>query len=206
MWLVGQGWVRVDPTASVAPERVERGLAEILGRQQGFFSGSILSLAKYQQMPWLNALRIKLANIDYYWSRWLLGYNKDKQFQLLELLLGSFNQIKLIAFTLCCFTVVAVWLLFAGGFRFKRLTPLQLVDKSYGQLISAFESVGVIRQKHMTPTHYQQLVIEHYPATTHEIIELTQHYNQLKFRQHDVVTRQDVIAFRTLIKVLLNKI
>ena len=26
VWLEGRGWVRVDPTAAVAPERVERGL------------------------------------------------------------------------------------------------------------------------------------------------------------------------------------
>ena len=30
IWLEGRGWVRVDPTAAIAPERIERGSADVL--------------------------------------------------------------------------------------------------------------------------------------------------------------------------------
>lgn len=206
VWLQGKGWVRVDPTASVASERVEQGLAQSLSDQRDFLSDSVISLAKYQKIAWLNALRLKLANVEYYWSRWLLGYDKDKQSQLLSKIIGQLTQMKLITFTLTCFTLVGLWLLYAGGFRLKRLTPLQQIDKQYLKVISACAKKGLIRHEHYTPSHYQQLVLERFPQVENEIVDITTRYNRMRFVRTRAISHRDIITFKAVTQKLLNKI
>jgi len=206
VWLAGKGWVRVDPTASVAPERVEQGLAESLDDGQSFLSDSALSLVKYRQVAWLNTLRIKFANVEYYWSRWLLGYDKNKQNQLLSMILGQLTPIKLIMFTLSCLMGVSLWLLIAGGFRLKRLTPQQRVERQYLRVIRACASEGVSRKVHLTPTSYQQLVIKRLPHLSEEITDITTRYNRMRFVRARSITHQDMMAFTAASRRLLNKI
>ena len=35
VWLAERGWVRIDPTLAVAPERIERSVSELLGARDG---------------------------------------------------------------------------------------------------------------------------------------------------------------------------
>ena len=79
VWLEGQGWVSVDPTAQVAPERISLGLREALGGSDEFLSGNNFSLIKMSHLPWLNDLRFQLDQLNYYWHKTVLNFNKDKQ-------------------------------------------------------------------------------------------------------------------------------
>jgi len=206
VWLEGRGWVRVDPTASVAPERVEQGLAGSLDNQRDFLSDSTISLAKYRNIAWLNALRTKMANAEYYWSRWLLGYDKTKQNQLLSKILGKLTPTKLIVFTISCLALVGTWLLFAGGFRFKRLTMSQKVDRLYLQLVLACEKQGVKRENHHTPNQFLQLVSQRSPQLSNEMEQLTSQYNYLRFVCQDAITTNELAAFKKRVQRLLKKI
>ena len=73
IWLDGAGWLRVDPTAAVAPERVDIGASDAaldgIGEDWGF---SAPSRWVYQvSMAW-DALNAK-------WNEWILGYGPDTQ-------------------------------------------------------------------------------------------------------------------------------
>ncbi len=70
IWLEGQGWVRVDPTSAVAPERVQ---SDIRAQQQAENRPQqTLGLWLRQQLDWL----------AYRWNRWFLRYNHQLQRQL----------------------------------------------------------------------------------------------------------------------------
>jgi transglutaminase-like putative cysteine protease len=80
VWLAGQGWVRVDPTAFVAPERVEQGM-DALTQNQGaalFGSGASAQMS-YQQFRMLQSLRRLSDQASYYWQKDVVGYDQDKQ-------------------------------------------------------------------------------------------------------------------------------
>ncbi|AYC33356.1 DUF3488 domain-containing protein [Pseudomonas cavernae] len=83
-WLAGQGWVSVDPTFQVAPERIEQGLEQALAGEQSFLEGSPLSPLRYRNIGWLNRLRLGWDNLNYDWQRWVLGYQGEQQLQLLQ--------------------------------------------------------------------------------------------------------------------------
>jgi hypothetical protein len=78
IWLDNLGWWRVDPTAAVAPERVDIGAGEAalegIGETWGF---SAPSRWVYQvSMAW-DALNAK-------WNEWILGYGPDTQNAFME--------------------------------------------------------------------------------------------------------------------------
>ena len=77
VWLKGRGWVRVDPTAAIAPSRIENNLAVALP------AGDVRPLLARPEFAWLLHARYRwdaLANI---WNQWVLGYNPQRQRDLL---------------------------------------------------------------------------------------------------------------------------
>lgn len=77
-WQDGRGWVRADPTAAVAPERIER--SRPLAAPRGVFAGAIEGLR-----PGLLAeLRARWEAIDNAWNQWVLGFNHSQQFDLMR--------------------------------------------------------------------------------------------------------------------------
>jgi hypothetical protein len=86
-WFEGEGWQRLDPTAWVAPERIEQG-AEMLMRQNEQTLQDP-AFAMLLDTPWLNAMRLRLDSLEYSWSRWVLSYDEATQLQFLEQLVGA---------------------------------------------------------------------------------------------------------------------
>ena len=78
IWQDGIGWIRVDPTAAVAPERVQRGRS--LAPPQGLVAGAVYSLS-----PALGAqLRAAWETVNNRWNQWVLNYSRGQQFDLLR--------------------------------------------------------------------------------------------------------------------------
>jgi protein-glutamine gamma-glutamyltransferase len=78
VWLPGQGWKRIDPTAAVSPARIEIGLAAALP------AGEPLPLAIRVDAGWLRQARFALDAVANGWNQWILGYGKERQMQLLS--------------------------------------------------------------------------------------------------------------------------
>ena len=77
-WQPGEGWVRADPTASVAPERIRRSLQ--LQPQRG-----LVEQAFQRVNPALLAqLKGAWERFDNQWNQWVLNYSRGKQFNLLQ--------------------------------------------------------------------------------------------------------------------------
>ncbi len=83
-WQPGIGWRSVDPTAAVAPERIEQGLEQALAADEAFLEDSPMSALRYRNIPWINAVRLSWDNLNYGWQRWVLGYQGDEQLKVLN--------------------------------------------------------------------------------------------------------------------------
>jgi transglutaminase-like putative cysteine protease len=76
VWLRGQGWVRIDPTAAVAPERVEQGLDGALGADEpvpGRWSS---------RWQWLGEARSLVDAARTAWQQQFLQFDRTAQEQL----------------------------------------------------------------------------------------------------------------------------
>jgi hypothetical protein len=88
-WSDNSGWQRIDPTALVSPDRIEFGLRQVMQEEGSFLADSTFALAKLTNIAWLNNIRLFLADIDYNWSRWVLGFNSERQRDLFKSILGK---------------------------------------------------------------------------------------------------------------------
>ncbi|MBC7453342.1 MAG: DUF3488 domain-containing transglutaminase family protein [Massilia sp.] len=81
VWLAGRGWLRVDPTAAVAPERVQRSLARTPPRNNRFGIAALSDLMQFDvgQHPLLARLRGQIGALNLGWNRWVLNYSAERQ-------------------------------------------------------------------------------------------------------------------------------
>jgi transglutaminase-like putative cysteine protease len=77
-WQPGVGWVRADPTAAVAPERVSR--TRRLRAPPGIVAGTIASLSP----ALLTQLREGWEAINNRWNQWVLNYSRGQQLDVLK--------------------------------------------------------------------------------------------------------------------------
>ena len=81
VWLEPRGWVRVDPTAAVAPERIERGidsaLPDALGPAAFGLSGEGAAARAFRRM------RYAWDAMNNTWNQWVVDYSDVRQRRLL---------------------------------------------------------------------------------------------------------------------------
>ncbi len=78
VWAEGSGWLRADPTAAVAPERV-RSSRSLLPRP-GLMADALNTMS-----PALaSRLRQAWEQVDSRWTQWVMGYSRTRQFTLLQ--------------------------------------------------------------------------------------------------------------------------
>ena len=78
VWLDGVGWRRVDPTAAVAPERVEA------GRTGAMFDGSGAAWGLTAPSEFLHKLVLTWDAMNARWNEWVLGYGPENQNRFME--------------------------------------------------------------------------------------------------------------------------
>lgn len=80
IWVQGRGWVRVDPTGFVAPNRVEQGM-DTVTQDAGakMFGDGVAGQISYQQFQMLQQARRLFDQASYYWQRDVVGYDQDRQ-------------------------------------------------------------------------------------------------------------------------------
>lgn len=79
VWLPQRGWVRVDPTAAVAPERVQRG-----GRRAEGAATVANPVFGERTFDVLRALRFQWEALENGWNQWVLSYTPERQRELLR--------------------------------------------------------------------------------------------------------------------------
>ena len=78
VWVAGQGWVRVDPTAAIAPSRI--GAFQRLLAPRGVIAGALVDISP----DLAEKLRQGWEALNNSWNQWVLNYTQSKQLDLLK--------------------------------------------------------------------------------------------------------------------------
>ncbi|AMN46325.1 hypothetical protein ACG33_04220 [Steroidobacter denitrificans] len=148
VWLEERGWVRVDPTAAIAPERIERGIDAALP------AGEPVPGRMLRASPVLSQLRLAWDAVNTFWNNQIVEFGEQQQHWLLERL--SIQQPRweylgaaLLAILSGFFAILSVWL--AWRFRPPARDP---VAKLYDRLCALLARRQVTRQPHEGPNDY----------------------------------------------------
>lgn len=153
IWDDKTGWRRVDPTAAVAPERVELGINALRRlAAQGILPGqtgeaalrSALALGWFEHLALRGRLYWDFANLS--WYRWVADYTTERQERLLESVgLKEFTGTWLVALLAAVLTLImsayGLWL-------WRSHTPRDPVQASYLRLCRKLARAGIKRQPH----------------------------------------------------------
>ena len=144
VWLKDRGWVRVDPTAAVAPERVEQGLEEALRGQEGFLADSLLSAYRFRSVTMVNWLRLRYDAAAWQWQSFIVGFNSDEQIDLLESWFGEIKVSWFVAVLLGSWVVVLaplIWWMNRSRSSSERLP----VEQQFAELCRGLARRGIQR-------------------------------------------------------------
>jgi protein-glutamine gamma-glutamyltransferase len=150
IWLPERGWLRVDPTAAVAPERVERGQAPA----QLF--GGLVTLDRGRANSLLSALRSIRQGWDAVnnsWNQWVLDYSSSRQTSLLTAL-GFDNPDWHLLSMLMAAVCLPLMFVIAWSVRSRpKIDPLQAL---YHRLCTRLAQWGYPRAPHEGPRAYRE--------------------------------------------------
>lgn len=115
VWLDKDGWVRVDPTAAVAPERIKEGIENAI--PESFIEiPLVFQNSKMAQDIW-RRIGHRLDAINNRWNQWILGYNHKRQGLFLNNI--GFGNVDWRGMTAWLLILSALVLVFVGFYLFR---------------------------------------------------------------------------------------
>jgi len=194
VWLDGQGWLRVDPTAAVSPARIEVGLAAAVPQ------GEPLPLAVRGDFRFIKQMRFTLDAITNSWNQWVLGYTPDRQLHLMERLgLGkpSWQTLVLLLMGAAGAVLLVLGILILRRLRGAMADPVQ---RAYRRFCRELARGGLIRAASEGPRDFAQRVVAQRPAIAGKVLAITQLYVDLRYGHAETAELQTlcrlVRAFR----------
>ncbi len=145
VWLEGVGWHRVDPTAVVAPDRIQRGSRMMRNLEQGAAGGT-------QTEHWTDRFRLNLDAIAHGWNQWVLSYDRGKQMSLFARLGIDFSDWREIAGA-----IAAIMALVIGAVALAALRPQTSKDpaeRCFEEFCRRVAALGLARHPYETPNRY----------------------------------------------------
>jgi hypothetical protein len=191
VWLEGQGWVRVDPTAAVAPGRIEYGSQFTFQEDEGFLDDEVFSLLQFRSSSLLiNDLILRMEMIDYAWNRFVLNYDQGMQFSLFSRLFENVNQRKILLSLLAfmfLFTSLSAFIVLRKPSK-KAQTP---VNALYLKFCRFLADNGISRQSGEPPIIYCDRVAAVQPQWATDVANITKMYMDLAFNKPSPEEQQE---------------
>jgi hypothetical protein len=204
VWLVNSGWQRIDPTAAVDPERVERGFSTSLMQEYDDLSSGLFSLQALRAMWWYKQLKMQIDAIDYQWTRWIIGYTGQKQSRVMAQLLASLRQGKNVLYFLLILTGAA--LLFYGYKVAKGKAKGDTEDKIKGLYLKTLKLMAqhqLVKARSMTAQQFADVIATARPELSANFCAISNGFAQLSYQNFADDTSQQE-RDKLLIKLQLS--
>lgn len=182
VWFDDGGWSRIDPTAAVAPERIERGLdvetqiavGEIsFNLPEGAALSSGRALADY-----LRQARQVWASVDHAWNWWVLSYGNDSQHRLLERLgvVDWRGMLRWLGGGLVVSVALAAWLILP-----RRSRTEDPVQAAYRKFVTEMARRGVVKHPAEGPADFGRRAAAALPELAAPVGHITDLYVRLRY-------------------------
>ncbi|MDP3007720.1 MAG: DUF3488 and transglutaminase-like domain-containing protein [Methylococcales bacterium] len=191
VWLENQGWVRVDPTAAIAPERIE----QQLNLDQLELGGDIrFDASNAKQLNWLKQTRQLWENADYQWQRWVVNYDSNNQSDFLS----QFGIHDFKTMMQWLMTLVGLMTVILSGFLlYQKKKATDPVLRLYQQFCQKLQPAGLIITNREGAVDFAQRATTALPEHAAMIEEITAAFIQLRYGR--VTTREDFVKFAKLV-------
>jgi protein-glutamine gamma-glutamyltransferase len=171
--LIDGMWQRVDPTAAVAPSRVEMGLGAALP------ASDLVPFLARLDLNWIKSVQLAWDAFNHDWRRNVIGYNRDRQQSLWrDLQLDRFAPWQLVA--LLAAFLFAWGALVVGGLLWKRRRQERALAL-WNDLNRRLARAGMPRQPHEGPVAFAQRAAQRWPQFAIAFAAIGESFAELRY-------------------------
>jgi transglutaminase-like putative cysteine protease len=171
VWLAGNGWTRVDPTAAAVPVRVELGITAAAP------AGAPLLMRG--GLDWLKGLRNDWDALTNQWNQWVLGFNPDRQLEMLSRL--GMKQPSWETMTLTLFWSVGGVLLLVALWLLRGVRREDAAQRAWLRFCDKLERKGLARLRTEGPLDYSARVSRELPTSEAAVRAIASLYVDLRY-------------------------
>lgn len=177
VWLSGRGWVRIDPTSAVAPERIERGTESLSGPESAW---GRMSRPLFEAGDWLRRG----------WNDVVLGFNATRQRGLLQ----SFGipDASTSELGIALALGVGIALALTVGLLLRAPSgPRDPLRLAYARFLTRLAKVGASKPAHEGPLAFAERAAALLPEIAEEILALSRRYARRRYSPVQPDARDD---------------
>lgn len=171
------GWQRFDPTAAVAPDRINQARLSA----QNFAGGEdkrAFSSKLADKIPAFAFVRNLATGAQIWWHNWVVDLDSDKQEGLLQRLNISVSKILLAVL----FAGLTFLLLLSGAF--KRLKPIfsDNLAKEADRFLKKWQKKGYVYNNQQSLADFLMLIADDQPILRAELTEASELYQKIRYQ------------------------
>jgi transglutaminase-like putative cysteine protease len=174
VWIEGRGWIRVDPTAAVSPDRIESGLDDALDDE-------VSSFRIRNRNPIFGNLMFNWDNLQHGWNDWVLNYDDQKQRNFLsDLNLGIKNWSDMvIALVMMLVAVTGLYWLITW---YRELPPRPAAyEIHFKRLLRKLARRGMVKKPAEDTRAFMRRISTQEIAQTDQLERIIDLYNRIKY-------------------------
>jgi protein-glutamine gamma-glutamyltransferase len=174
VWLENKGWVRIDPTAAVSPERVEQGISEALR------DSDELPLLARNSFPLLKKAFLNFDSINNGWNQWVLGYDDKTQMEFLNNLTGKKLGLSDLVFAMM--GAIMLVMLATSYFLFRQMkAQLSPAQQVYQQYLKKLKRANLQPNIGEGALDFAARAAQQLPSQQQSILQIAASYNALQY-------------------------
>jgi transglutaminase-like putative cysteine protease len=190
VWLADRGWVRVDPTAAVAPSRIEEGISYAVSATEG--------LPNYLQLGSVwgrlrTVIDVRLDWIKTRWDRWVLAYGPSLQLEVLSRFGLNDWRDMIIALTVGVMLVLAM----IGIVVLRGASPPPVTERAvlfWRSALKRLERTGLQQATGEGPRDFAERVAAARPDLANVMRVISGHYLALRYLRDPDASREAALA------------
>lgn len=169
VWLQGRGWVRVDPTAAVAPERIYDTLADRRPGAGGLFGDIAGATPLFNLSDWLRRG----------WNDFVLGFDASRQQRMLQPFgVDHLDSGRLIALFVLFASATLLWMVWLSSRGERERDP---VLRAWHRLSRRYRRLGLEREPHEPALAWAERVAKARPDLGESLLRLSQHFSDWRY-------------------------
>ena len=196
VWIPENGWIRVDPTTAVAPDRAGQDLSSFLAARVAsgeMATGRSALLTRLARLALVNQVRSIWEALNYQWDTRVLGFDADVQDVLLTSL-GLTNSGPLPLVVQVLIVISALLIIYASWMQWRTRRRVDRIQALYERYCQKLAHIGLQRDPWEGPVDFARRATQSLPNASKYVRQIAETYIVLRYAPGPTVTSVDKFA------------
>jgi len=142
IWFENEGWVRVDPTAAIAPQRIEEQLQLDYSQRDSLFGDFGFDAVDLDNVGWAKQIQYWMDTANTGWNDWVLDYNRQAQRKLFAGL--GLEQLSIQEISVLMISILSLFMLVMSFRWVKAKQKKEPISRAFYLLLSKLNDRGLV--------------------------------------------------------------